>query len=46
MARELAEHSGAEGDREADYQAASDHLTWCKPHCVSRRDQTLRDGSR
>lgn len=26
MARELAEHSGAEGDLEADYQAASDHL--------------------
>ncbi|EOM2381301.1 chromosome partition protein MukB, partial [Escherichia coli] len=26
MARELAEHNGAEGDLEADYQAASDHL--------------------
>ncbi|WP_314137977.1 chromosome partition protein MukB [Buttiauxella noackiae] len=26
MARELAEHSGAEGDLETDYQAASDHL--------------------
>ncbi|MEH0832538.1 chromosome partition protein MukB [Pectobacterium cacticida] len=26
MARELAEQSGAEGDLEADYQAASDHL--------------------
>lgn len=26
MARELAEHSGAEGDLEIDYQAASDHL--------------------
>ena len=26
MARELAEHAGAEGDLEADYQAASDHL--------------------
>ena len=26
MARELSEHSGAEGDLEADYQAASDHL--------------------
>ncbi len=26
MARELGEHSGAEGDLEADYQAASDHL--------------------
>lgn len=37
MARELAEHNGAEGDLEADYQAASDHLNWCKPHCVSRR---------
>ncbi len=26
MARELQEHNGAEGDLEADYQAASDHL--------------------
>ncbi|WP_130099261.1 chromosome partition protein MukB [Siccibacter turicensis] len=26
MARELSEHAGAEGDLEADYQAASDHL--------------------
>ncbi|MCV7759802.1 chromosome partition protein MukB, partial [Pluralibacter gergoviae] len=26
MARELQEHAGAEGDLEADYQAASDHL--------------------
>ncbi|WP_312744093.1 chromosome partition protein MukB [Cedecea neteri] len=26
MARELGEHSGAEGDLETDYQAASDHL--------------------
>ncbi|XMR48037.1 hypothetical protein ACLK2B_04905 [Escherichia coli] len=26
MARELAKHNGAEGDLEADYQAASDHL--------------------
>ncbi|OAT18637.1 MukB family chromosome partition protein [Buttiauxella gaviniae ATCC 51604] len=26
MARELAEHSGSEGDLETDYQAASDHL--------------------
>src|SRR5699024_956215 len=26
MARELTEHNGAEGDLEADYQAASDHL--------------------
>jgi len=26
MARELAEHAGAEGDLETDYQAASDHL--------------------
>jgi len=26
MARELSEHNGAEGDLEADYQAASDHL--------------------
>ncbi|MDU7735731.1 MAG: chromosome partition protein MukB [Citrobacter freundii] len=26
MARELGEHNGAEGDLEADYQAASDHL--------------------
>lgn len=26
MARELAEHNGAEGDLEADYQAVSDHL--------------------
>ena len=26
MARELGEHTGAEGDLEADYQAASDHL--------------------
>ena len=26
MARELAEHNSAEGDLEADYQAASDHL--------------------
>ncbi len=26
MARQLAEHNGAEGDLEADYQAASDHL--------------------
>ncbi|WP_395225390.1 hypothetical protein, partial [Escherichia coli] len=26
MARELAEPSGAEGDLEADYQAASEHL--------------------
>ncbi|SUB17553.1 Structural maintenance of chromosome-related protein [Pantoea agglomerans] len=26
MARELAEHSGAENDLEVDYQAASDHL--------------------
>lgn len=26
MARELGEHNGAEGDLEADYRAASDHL--------------------
>lgn len=26
MARELGEHNGAEGDTEADYRAASDHL--------------------
>ncbi len=26
MARELSEHAGSEGDLEADYQAASDHL--------------------
>ncbi len=37
MARELQEHNGAEGDLEADYRAASDHLNWCRLRCVSRK---------
>lgn len=46
MARELGEHNGAEGDLEADYQAASDHLNWCRPRCVSRKNRALRSRSR
>lgn len=41
MARELGEHNGAEGDLEADYRAASDHLNWCRPRCVSRKNRAL-----
>lgn len=46
MARELAEHNGAEGDLEADYQAASDHLNLVNRTASAGEDRTLRSGSR
>lgn len=46
MARELQEHNGAEGDLEADYRAASDHLNLVQTALRQQENRALRSGSR
>ncbi len=41
MARELQEHNGAEGDLEADYQAASDHLNLVQTALRQQKNRAL-----
>lgn len=45
MARELGEHNGAEGDLEADYQAASDHLNLVQTALRQQENRALRSRS-